>query len=131
MVSCVGQPANVGQPWVSWVPKGRPSRSRLPVTSRLPSAPCSLGVLAERLLDSGRVERLSGDHPTARALIGGDVHVHVGPAAHGAVGVGPGERTPAGAGLRVVGPGRGREGEPRKGAGDGARTEDPEHRTVR
>ena len=89
-------------------------------------------VLAERLLDSGRVERLSGDHATASALIGGDVHVHVGPAAHAAVRVGPGERTPAGAGLRVVGPGAGREGEGRRqSGGDRARTHAPEHRTVR
>ncbi|MFL5851728.1 MAG: hypothetical protein ACJ77G_04500 [Solirubrobacteraceae bacterium] len=88
-------------------------------------------VLAERLLDAGRVEWLAGDHPTARPLIGGDVHVHVGPAAHGAVGVGPGERAADGAGLRVVGARGRREGERRKGAGDGARTEDPEHRAVR
>lgn len=45
--------------------------------------------------------------------------------------VGPGERAADGAGLRVVGARGGREGERRKGAGDGARTEDPEHRAVR
>ena len=31
----------VGQPCVSWVPNGMPSRRRLPVTSRLPSVPWS------------------------------------------------------------------------------------------
>ncbi|MFL5976967.1 MAG: hypothetical protein ACJ76G_17760 [Solirubrobacterales bacterium] len=45
--------------------------------------------------------------------------------------VGPGERAADGAGLRVVGARGRREGERRKGAGDGARTEDPEHRAVR
>ncbi|HEX8083968.1 MAG TPA: hypothetical protein VF529_06720 [Solirubrobacteraceae bacterium] len=39
-MSNVGQPANVGQPWTSWVPVGEPERSRLPVMSMPPSSPC-------------------------------------------------------------------------------------------